>query len=130
MKTLLRSAGVAMALACAAAVVSAPAANAQDGCSYSANNPARRGNYVYAYATWHCTNAPGVYSKVYVRLQRDGSNIKESEYGRYGTYKVIYSSGGAVCAKGTHRYRSVSLGWDGLPTSYSGKASAWVNITC
>jgi hypothetical protein len=129
MKTLLRSAGVAMVLACAAAVVTAPAANAQDGCTYSVRNPKRSGNYVWAEAPWHCTNAPGIYSKVYVRLLRDGAVVKESEFGNYGTYKVTFSTG-APCAKGTHRYRTVSLGWDGLPTSYPGKGSAWVNITC
>lgn len=46
-----------------------------------------------------------------------------------GTYKVTFATG-APCASGTHRYRTASFGWDGPPTSYPGKNSAWVNITC
>lgn len=129
MKTLLRSAGVAMALACAAAVVTAPAAMAQDGCQFSVRNPTRGGAYVWGYAPWNCQNAPGIYSKVWLLIQRDGSTVKESEFGNYGTYVVTFGTA-TPCAKGTHRYRTVSYGYDGLPTSYNPKVSAWVNITC
>ena len=74
-------------------------------------------------------NAPGIYTKVHVQLWRDGSVIKESEFGNYGAFNVTFSTG-APCATGTHQYRASTFGWDGLPTSYPGKTSGWVSITC
>ncbi|MFH9138044.1 hypothetical protein [Streptomyces sp. NPDC017524] len=113
MKRLLTGLALAGALAgLAAAPATARNAEALGQCTVSASNPQHTGDHVWAEAPWNCsTLPPDGGAKTYVRLYRDGVEVKSAEFWEDGAFNVIYSTG-LPCVGGTHTYQVRTHGWD------------------
>lgn len=133
---------ILVAMMTAVAIASPTAAQAgevtarQDGCTrWEAQTPyvARDqfGAYVVGPALWSCSNAPGIVTHIIVELYRDGNLHRRDEYNMYGAFTQTFSATVACPSpQQGHFFRTETLGFDGLPTSYLRTVSPEVWLIC
>ncbi|WP_157429488.1 hypothetical protein [Actinomadura oligospora] len=81
-------------------------------CAVSVGNPNHAGNHVWIESHWNCSTQPADGgTKIHLRIIRDGSVVKTSEFWRKGPFDQTYGTG-VACVGGSHTYMAHAWGFD------------------